>query len=390
MRKFNAIKKVLAGAVLGASVLLLAACGNAETTTNVSASSGTNEEEITKITLYSSGSQNVKSFWESVLPKFEATHKNIDVELVFVPSGTGGQSTLDRIVAAKKSNKDSKVDIYEGGLDDILRGVDEGGLFYELETKDIPNLENVQEANLAGTENLAVPYRASSVVLAYNSENVKNAPDTAEELSEWIKENPGRFAYNDPSTGGAGSSFVLTTVYNQLDADAMNVKDESIKESWGEGLQILKDMAPSLYKKGVYPKKNQGTLDLLANGEVDMVPAWSDMALEQINAKLLPDTIQLKQISPAFTGGPSYLMIANNGNNIRKEAANVFLNFVLTQEIQELVIDQMYGYPGIEWEFLSEEDQEKFKDVSAEYRIFNGGELGSELTKEWQKEVATQ
>ena len=198
------------------------------------------------------------------------------------------------------------------------------------------------------------------------------------------------FAYNDPSTGGAGSSFVLTTVYNQLDADAMNVKDESIKESWGEGLQILKDMAPSLYKKGVYPKKNQGTLDLLANGEVDMVPAWSDMALEQINAKLLPDTIQLKQISPAFTGGPSYLMIANNGNNIRKEAADLFLNFVLTQEIQELVIDQMYGYPGIEWELLSEEDQEKFKDVSAEYRIFNGGELGSELTKEWQKEVATQ
>ena len=348
------------------------------------------KKKITKISLYSSGSQNVKSFWESVVPKFEEAHKNIDVELVFVPSGTGGQSTLDRMVAAKKSNKDSKVDIYEGGLEDILRSVDEGGLFYELEPKGIPNLENVQEANLAGTENLAIPYRASSVVLAYNSEKVEKAPDTAEELYEWIEENPGRFAYNDPSTGGAGSSFVLTTVYNQLNEDAMNVKDESIMESWGAGLQILKDMAPSLYKEGIYPKKNQGTLDLLANGEVDMIPAWSDMALEQINAKLLPDTIQLKQISPAFTGGPSYLMIANNGNDLRKEAAEVFLNFVLTQEMQELVIDQMYGYPGIKWELLSEEDQEKFKDVSAEYRIFNGGELGSELTKLWQKEVATQ
>lgn len=55
--------------------------------------------------------------------------------------------------------------------------------------------------------------------------------------------------------------------------------------------------------KGVYPKKNQGTLDILASGEVDMVPAWSDMALEQLAKGLLPDTVKLTQIDPAFTGG---------------------------------------------------------------------------------------
>ena len=34
--------------------------------------------------------------------------------------------------------------------------------------------------------------------------------------------------------------------------------------------------------KVVYPEQNQGTLDLLANKEVDMVPAWADMALTQM------------------------------------------------------------------------------------------------------------
>lgn len=385
MKKFNSFKKVVAGTMLAVSAFSLVACGANET--NTTSGSG---DEVTKISLYSSGSQNVESFWETVIPKFEETHKNIDVEFVFVPSGTGGQATIDRIIAAKKANKDSEVDIYEGGLADILRSEDEGGLFYELTTDSIANLENVQEANMSGTQNLAVPYRASSVVLAYNSETVKDVPDTAEELNTWIKENPGRFAYNDPSTGGAGSSFVLSTVYNELGDDAMNIQDESIMDEWDTGIEKLKDMAPYLYKEGVYPKKNQGTLDLLANGEVDMIPAWSDMALEQMNAKLLPETIELKQIQPAFTGGPAYLMAVDNGDEERKEATETFLNYVLTQEVQELVIDKMYGYPGIKWELLSEDDQKKFEAVSDGYRIFNGGDLGSELTKVWQKEVATQ
>ncbi|TRZ37920.1 extracellular solute-binding protein [Niallia circulans] len=384
MRTSKSLKRLLTGTLLAVSTFSLVACNSSETN---SAASG---NDVTKISLYSSGSQNVETFWETVIPKFEEAHKDIDVNFVFVPSGTGGQATIDRIVAAKKANKDSEIDIYEGALADILRSDDEGGLFYELSTDSIENLENVQAENLEGTQNLAVPYRASSVVLAYNSDKVKDVPDTAAELNAWIEKNPGRFAYNDPNTGGAGSSFVLSTVYNELDDNAMNVQDESIMESWDKGIQILKDMAPNLYKSGVYPKKNQGTIDLLANGEVDMIPAWSDMALEQINSKLLPDTTELKQIDPAFTGGPAYLMAVDNGNEERKEASETFLDYVLTQDVQKLVIDTMYGYPGIKWELLPAEDQKKFEAVSGGYRTFNGGDLASELMKVWQKEVASQ
>jgi len=385
MRKSKSLKRMLTGTILAVSTFSLVACNSSETNSAVSGG-----DDVTKISLYSSGSQNVETFWETVIPKFEEAHKDIDVDFVFVPSGTGGQATIDRIVAAKKANKDSEIDVYEGALADIIRSEDEGGLFYELSTDSIENLENVQEENLEGTQNLAVPYRASSVVLAYNSDKVKDVPNTAEELNTWIEKNPGRFAYNDPNTGGAGSSFVLSTVYNELDDNAMNVQDESIIKEWDKGIQILKDMAPNLYKEGVYPKKNQGTLDLLANGEVDMVPAWSDMALEQINSKLLPGTTELKQIDPAFTGGPAYLMAVDNGDEKRREATETFLDYVLTQDVQKLVIDTMYGYPGIKWDLLSAEDQKKFEAVSGGYRTFNGGDLSSELMKVWQKEVASQ
>ena len=59
-------------------------------------------------------------------------------------------------------------------------------------------------------------------------------------------------------------------------------------------------------------------------------------------------------------------------------------------EAQEVVVNEMFGYPGIEWEYLSPEMQKNFESVSGGYRTFNGGELKTELWKQWQREVATQ
>lgn len=156
-------------------------------------------------------------------------------------------------------------------------------------------------ANMKDLNYKAVPYRSSSVLLAYNSEKVPSPPTTLDDLYAWIHEHPGRFAYNDPATGGSGESFVLTTLYKSLPEDAIHNQDPNIMKEWDKGFEQLKSLGKDMYQKGVYPKKNQGTLDLLANGEVDMIPAWSDMALEQINKKLLPETTKLAQIEPAFS-----------------------------------------------------------------------------------------
>lgn len=117
-----------------------------------------------------------------------------------------------------------------------------------------------------------------------------------------------------------------------------------------------------------------------------MVPAWSDMALEQLAKGLLPDTVKLTQIDPAFTGGPSYLMVPSLSS--KKEATQEFLNYILTPEAQTVVINKMYGYPGIKWNLMPTELQEKFNSVSSGYRSFNSGELQQEIYKRWQSEVA--
>ncbi len=370
--------------MIALSIALLAGCSGKSGSEAASA----NGTGTTEISLYTSGSLNVKELWETLIPEFEKANPTIKVKLVYLPSGTGGQSAVDRLLAAKQSGQQNvDVDLYEGGLDDITRGNSQG-IWAKLDSSAIPNLSNVDSNALKQANDLAVPYRASSVVLAYDSSRVSSPPKTADELYAWIRQHPGRFAYNDPATGGSGNSFVDTAIYNFLPADAMNSSDPAMAQKWDKGFNLLKELGPYMYQKGVYPKKNQGTLDLLASGEVDMIPAWSDMALEQLNKQLLPATVKLTQINPPFTGGSSYLMIP--AMSAKKEAAEKLLNYVLTPEAQTIIVNKMYGYPGIKWSLMPKDLQSKFASVSGGYRQFNSGDLQKEINQRWQSEVAGQ
>ncbi|MBP1964396.1 extracellular solute-binding protein [Paenibacillus aceris] len=371
--------------VAAASVLVLSTLVGCSNGGSKPASSSQKQDEFQ---FYFTGSLNVKQLWETLVPMFEKANPNIKVKMVYIDSGSGGQSTLDRITAAKAAGqKSGDIDLYESSLSDLTKGM-KGDLWASLDKTKIPNLSKIDENNLKNLDGKGIPYRASAVVLAYNSAKVKNPPKTADELYDWIRKNPGRFAYNDPATGGSGDSFVQTTIYNFLPPEANTSQDPKWMEQWDKGFKLLKELHPSMYQKGVYPKKNQGTLDLMANGEVDMIPAWSDQGLEQISKKLLPETTKLTQISPSFTGGPTYLMAPKLSEHLDSVAK--FLDFVLTPEAQTVIIQKMYGYPGIKWSEMPANLRDEFKDVAAGYRTFNLGDLGKEIQKRWQQEVAGQ
>ena len=381
------------------SLAVLAGCGanndNTNDASSPSASPSASQSasapasgEPVEFQFYFTGSQNVKDLWDTLIPMFEKENSNVKVKPVYIPSGTGAQPTYDRILAAKQAGKGSgDIDLYEDGVNYVtLGGKDD--VWQTLDASAIPNLSNIDPKTMQDVTNLAVPYRSSAVVLAYNSEKVTNPPTTLDGLLDWIKANPEKFAYNDPSTGGAGSSFVSTVLYKDLPEDAIHNSDPAIMQQWDSGFNTLKDLGKYVYGKGIYPKKNQGTLDLLQNGEVDMITAWSDMVLQQQNEGLLSKNIKMQQITPGFNGGPTYLMV--NKLSDKKDAVYQFLNFVLSPEAQAVIVDKMNGFPGIELSRMSQEMQDKFKGVSEGFRTFNLGDLGTEINKRWQSDVAAQ
>jgi putative spermidine/putrescine transport system substrate-binding protein len=382
-------------------IAILSACGtkpatssdastkpSASTDSSPSPSSKDSAGKQVEFSFYFTGSANVKALWDKLKPMFEAKNPDVKVKLVYIPSGTGAQPTYDRILAAKQAGKDSgDIDLYEDGVSAVTKGKKDD-LWDTLPGASIANLANVDQKTLQKVANLAVPYRASAVIIAYNSNKVKTAPNTLDDVYAWIRQNPGKFAYNDPSTGGSGDSFVVSTIYKTLPADAIFSTDPSIAKQWDPGFKLLKELGPFMYNKGVYPKKNQGTLDILASGEVDMIPAWSDMALDGLSKGTLPASIKLKQLNPGMNGGPTYLMVPKL--SLKKDAVYKFLNFVLSPEAQSIVVKDMHGFPGIQLSNMPQDIQDQFKGVSDGFRSFDVGDLDKDMMKRWQSEVAAK
>lgn len=388
------VKSLLALMMAGVLAAGAAGCGSLGETAKAS-DSGDSEGKST-VTIWATGSDNVRQVYETLIEDFNNNSDYADqytAELQFMLSGTGTQSMTDMLAAAYQANQtDTDYDLVDVGGDDLSALISRVGeeAFVKLDDSKIPNAERVSaESSLVA--DYVQPYRGTTVILAYDSEAVPNPPTTLDELVEWIKENPGRFAYNAPGTGGAGDSFARTSVYNFLPEEAMTSDDTSWEEQWDEGFQFLADLHPYMYTSGgsiVYPNKNQGTLDLLNQGEIDMCPNWADMVLSQRADGTLKDTIKITQIDPAFTGSLQSLAIPTFGSN--EDGAYAFIDYMLTDAAQEILVKEMAAIPLVD---TSNIDMTGYEDVMnldvSNFRIMSIGDLGTDFNARWDSEIGT-
>lgn len=383
-KKMNFKKLLKASVPTLLSAALLTGCSAGSTSATSSKST---------VTVWATGSDNVRVQFEQQIEKFNESQDEYVAKLQFITSGTGAESLYDRVIAAKKAGQtDTDYDVIELGGDEVTKYVAQGGedFFVTLDKDKIPNSEDLT-VQATYRDDLVIPYRGTTVGIAYNSETVTDVPETAEELYQWIKDNPGRFAYNTPSSGGAGGSFVTTAVYNFLDEEALTSSDEKWEEQWDEGFNLLKELHSSMYQssgKVVYPNKNQGTLDLLANKEVDMIPAWADMTLTQLKEGTLPESIKFTQITPSFTGNAVCLGIPSIGSN--QDGAYAFINYMLSADAQNIALDTMCAIPVISYDKLDESLTESIKDLNiTEFRVSSLGDLQTTLYEKWDNEIGT-
>ena len=381
--KFRKIAAVLLVAAM--AVTTLAGCG---------ASSASAAGDDKTVTIWAEGSDNVRVQLEQQVENFNETNgEGYVAKLEFITSGTGAQGLTDRIIAAKKAGQtNTDYDLVEVSDASITGYLEQGGedLFVPIDTSRLSNYDNLT-VTASFRNDLLVPYRGTTVLLAYNSETVANPPTTAEELYQWIKDNPGRFAYNTPGSGGAGSSFVLTSVYNFMDESALTSTDEANVEQWDQGFELLKELHPYMYQssgKVVHPNKNPGTLDLLANKEIDMTPAWADMVLSQQKQGTMPESIKLVQIEPAFTGNTVCFGIPSIG--AQNDAAYAFMDYMLSPEAQNIALDSMAAIPVIDFSLLDPELTKTISDLKIEsFRVSAIGDLGTQLNEKWDAEIGT-
>jgi putative spermidine/putrescine transport system substrate-binding protein len=340
------------------------------------------------INLYASGDVNVQSLWQdNLIPGFQKANKTIKVNLIFSEHGTNDGTTLARIGAAVKQRSWPGIDMVDGGLSTILAIT---GLTQPVTKGSAKNVAKVNSDLLVPVKGGAIPYRGSSVVLAYDSTKVSNPPKSLSALLTWIKQNPGKFTYNSPNSGGSGYSFVQTVLDSSISAAAIkgmvNGYDPSLESNWKTGLDTLKSLNPFVYQ-GVYPNGNAAVLNLLGKGDIWVAPVWSDQALTALKTGQLGPNIKLTQISnPSFTGGAAYISIPKTAKN--KQQVYKFVDYILSPSAQQMIVDVMSGFPAIDIKYMGDSIKQKFQDVSANtLRPTYSTKMANDLKAQWQQTV---
>ena len=347
--------------------------------------------EAGKIDWYTNSDTNILDFWtNTVAPKFQAANPGIALNLV--DAGDGMDAIAQRALAALQTKTDPQADFIEQGDPLSPKGAMEAGLYANL--KD--GLSNWSKVNpLAIETDFAVPYRGSQVLLAHDTTKLAaaDAPKIFADLVTWIKANPGQFIYNRPDKGGSGGNFVRRAIHEVNGRDPKvftvdNFSAENAEKLLAPAWELLKDLAPSLFEGGAYTAGNTPSLQLLGQGAVAMIPAWSDMALQGISTGVLAETTALFQLSDlAFCGGFARSVVFANGVN--KDAAVKLADFVLTEEIQSAIITELGGFPGVSWDYVSADLRTKYQAVvPSSIPTFPGGDWDSAINDGWYRNVA--
>ncbi|MCF2669643.1 MAG: extracellular solute-binding protein [Butyricicoccus sp.] len=399
-------KRLLAALTASALVAtLFAGCGGSGSgSDNAAADSGSADTSSsasagkTTVNVWATGSDNVRQIFETLVEDFNTNSEYKDTyeaKLNFLLSGTGGATLPDMLISSYKANQEkTDFDVMDLGDEDVTKVLSMVGedAIQPLDFSKIPNAEKVSAKPIA-LEGKLQPYRGTTVVLAYNSDKIpeNEVPTTYDELEQWIKDHPGRFVYNTPGTGGAGDSFARTTVYNLIDdPSALTSSDPKWMEQWDAGFEKLKELHPYMYKSGgtiVYPNKNQGALDLLTQGEIDMCPMWADMVLSQRKAGIVPESVKITTIQPSFQGSVQGICVPASSSN--PEGGFAFINYILSADAQTLLVQQMAAIPvvtdGVD---LSGAEDLMNLDTS-KFRTMGIGDLGTDFNARWDDEIGT-
>ncbi|UJW84639.1 extracellular solute-binding protein [Devosia sp. SL43] len=334
---------------------------------------------------------NVVDFWTmNVKPGFEAANPGVTLNLVSGGGGAQMNAIADRAMAALQTATDPQVDFMEAMGPYYPAGAIDAGLWVDFSTAGLSNFGIVNPVVMESK--WALPYRGSQVVMFYNSEKIATPPSTFEELTAWIKANPGRFAYARPDVGDSGACFIERALQEVMGKDLSLFTNDNFTPEYAEPMfaklwAYLNDIAPSLYGEGQYTGGNTPSIQLLASGAVDMTIAWSDMALEAMRKEVVPPSAAVAQLKDlAFVGGFSGVVVPNSAAN--KDLALKLADYVISPEVQNKVVSELGGFPGINWEAMDPELQAKFKDVApTSIPSFPGGTWEPPLFDGWYRNV---
>ncbi|MEI5909398.1 ABC transporter substrate-binding protein [Bacillus spongiae] len=359
-------------------IFLLAACSSESIESNISNQTWDEIESAgkeTKVRMFMwGGDEGINRYMdEYVAPLLK---ENYQIEFERIPMDT--PEILQKLSTEKEAGKEKgTIDlIWVNGenfknakVNDLLAGP-----FVEK----LPNFTDYYDVDSSAfqydfgtkTEGFEAPWGKVQYVFLYDSALVSKPPSTFQELTEWIKDHPGKFTYPDANdfTGNAFLRHVLYASaggYQELleNGYSAELADEKSQTMWS----TLKDLTPHLWRQGeTYPNSLTELDRLYSQGEVWMTMGYNEARAERLIAdKVFPETTKSFVLEDVGSiGNTHFLAIPFNSPN--KAGAMVAINFLLSPEAQLTKLSEQYWGEStpIALDKLQSDNQTAFEEVN--------------------------
>ncbi len=280
------------------------------------------------LTLVTHDSFNVS---EDVLQAFE---EDTGITVSILRAGDAGQVVNQSILSAGNP------------LGDVLFGVDNTFLSRALNAEifipyESPNLENVDEQFILEDTDAVTPIDYGDVCInydiAYFEENALTVPASLEALNQ--PEYAGLLVAQNPATSSPGLAFLLATVAEFGTPDEEDEDDEyTYLDYWQDLLAndvLISDDWSTAYYTHFTQGGNEGSYPLVVSYASSPPFTYNEELDAATTASIVAPGTCFRQIE--------YAGILAGSENV--EAAQQFIDFMLSVEFQEDVPEQMYVFP---------------------------------------------
>lgn len=275
-----------------------------------------------ELTIYTYESFNSK--WGPGPTVFKRFEESCQCQLKIVALGDAGLM-LNRVILEKKN---PKADIFLGLNDSQLAKALSADIFLPYRS---PLLENVAAAHLLDSENRVTPFDYGYIAFVYDSEKITNPPQSLEDLLK--EEFQQKIVIEDPRTSSPGLSFLHWTI---------SVYGEDGFMDYWEKLE------PNLL---AITSGWSAAYGMFTKGETPIVLSYATSPAYHLEYE---DTERYR--AAVFREG-HYLQVEGAGivkGTANQELARQFIDFMLSDQFQEVIPLTNWMFPVIQYQSLPE------------------------------------
>jgi putative thiamine transport system substrate-binding protein len=215
-------------------------------------------------------------------------------------------------------------------------------------------------------DGLESPWGGAQLVFIYDSAVVKQPPESATALLQFVRDG-GRFAYPAPPAfhGTTVIKQLLIKLTDQPQALSKPVEQADFDAVTGPLWTYLDELHPLLWGKGKsWPASAENTRQMVDDGELDISLSFNpNEASAAVRAGQLPDSVRTYTFAEGTIGNTHFVSIPFNAK--AKAGAMVVANFLISAEAQARKADpEHWGDPTVlDINKLSDEDKARFEAI---------------------------